>query len=165
MTTATAATTTAPTERRLVGMLMPPPVLFGLLVKVAFLVQFLALGGVHASRMSGLVGGLLIAASMALLAASKQRFHDAGTPVRPKSRTTAIVDNGPYRFTRNPMYLAMAGVMTGLAVILGSLALAVAAVAFVVVVHYGVVLREERYLLGLYGDTYRGYMQRVRRWI
>ena len=159
------ASTTLQTERQQVGMLMPPPVLFGLLVKAAFLVQFLALGGVHVSKVSALAGGLLIAASMALLAASKQSFREAGTPVRPKSRTTAIVNAGPYGFTRNPMYLGMAGVMTGLAVILGSVALAVAAVAFIVVVHYGVVLREERYLLGLYGDTYRSYQQQVRRWI
>ncbi len=155
----------APSERRQVGMLIPPPVLLGLLIKAALLVQFLVFGGVHVSKLGALIGGLLIAVSVALLSASKQRFREAGTPVRPTSRTTTIVSEGPYAISRNPMYLGFAGVMTGLAVVLGSMALAVAGVAFVAVVHYGVVLREERYLLGLYGDTYRGYMARVRRWI
>lgn len=152
-------------ERRKVGMLIPPPVLLGLLIKAALLLQILALGGVHVSKVGAIAGGLLIALSVALLIASKQRFREAGTPVRPTSRTTAIVDTGPYAISRNPMYLGFAGVMTGLGLVLGSMALAVAAIAFVMVVHHGVVLREERYLLGLYGDTYARYMSRVRRWI
>lgn len=152
-------------ERRKVGMLLPPPVLLGLLVKIGLAVQAFAAGGLATTWAQGLAGAAVIALSIGLVAWSAAHFRKAGTPVRPTSPTTAIVSSGPYRFSRSPMYLGMAGVLAGLAVVFGSLVFVAATAVFVAVVHHGVVLREERYLIGLHGAAYARYMQQVRRWV
>ena len=79
--------------------------------------------------------------------------------------TTAIVEAGPYRFSRNPIYLAMFVLMIGLAIGLDTLWLLATLAAFVCVIRNGVVAREEAYLERKFGDTYRDYRSRVRRWL
>jgi protein-S-isoprenylcysteine O-methyltransferase Ste14 len=79
--------------------------------------------------------------------------------------TTTIVDTGPYRFTRNPIYLGMVLGLIGLAIALNSLWLLLTLVPFVLAIRYGVVAREEAYLERKFGDVYRGYRSRVRRWL
>lgn len=157
--------TTATLERKKVSMLIPPPLLLGVLMKVTLAAQLLYFGGVSFSVGRSIAGGLVLAASLALLAACTRRFRQAGTPVRPTSATTAIVQSGPYRFSRNPMYLGMAGLLAGAGVLLGSPACGLALVVFVALLHFGVVLPEERYLSALHGPAYHRYQQQVRRWI
>lgn len=157
--------TPAQEERRKVGMLVPPPVLLAVLGKVALVLQMLVFGGLHVSTPGALVGGLVIAASAGLIAACTRLFQQAGTPVRPTSPSTAIVKRGAYRYSRHPMYLGMAGLLVGAALLLGSVAYAVAAAVFVVIVDLGVARREERYLQAVHGDAYRRYAAQVRRWI
>jgi protein-S-isoprenylcysteine O-methyltransferase Ste14 len=92
-------------------------------------------------------------------------FRRAGTRAEPWEPTTRIVTNGIYRVTRNPMYVGMALVYAAIAVAGGSpFALALLPVA-VLVIHYGVVLREERYLQEKFGAEYLSYKARVRRWL
>jgi protein-S-isoprenylcysteine O-methyltransferase Ste14 len=79
--------------------------------------------------------------------------------------TTTIVDTGPYRFTRNPIYLGMVLGLIGLAIALNSLWLLLTLVPFAVVIRYGVIAREEAYLERKFGDVYRRYRARVRRWL
>jgi protein-S-isoprenylcysteine O-methyltransferase Ste14 len=76
-----------------------------------------------------------------------------------------IVDTGPYRFTRNPIYLGMVLGLIGLAIALNSLWLLLTLVPFAVVIRYGVIAREEAYLERKFGDGYRRYRARVRRWL
>ena len=83
-------------------------------------------------------------------------------PWRP---STALVTEGVYRFTRNPIYLALALLHLGSALAFDS-ALALASLPFALAaVQAGVVAREERYLEGKFGDEYRRYKSSVRRWI
>lgn len=89
----------------------------------------------------------------------------AGTPVRPNQPTTAIVTDGPYRYTRNPLYLALTGVYTGISLIVNALWPLVLLVAVLFVIQWGVVAREERYLEGKFGESYLAYKRRVRRWL
>jgi len=70
-----------------------------------------------------------------------------------------------HRFSRNPMYLGMAGLIAGLGVLTGSFLFGLALVVFLAIVHYGVVLPEERYLEALHGAAYVEYKGRVRRWL
>ena len=87
------------------------------------------------------------------------------TTVLPHHATTALVTSGPFRFTRNPLYLALGLVLTGLALAVNSMAMAVMIAPWALVMRYGVIAREEHYLEGKFGEEYRAYCRRVRRWL
>ena len=71
--------------------------------------------------------------------------------------TIAIVESGPYRFTRNPIYLGMFAGLIGLGIAFDNPWLLLTLVPFALVIRYGVVAREEAYLERMFGDVYRGY--------
>jgi protein-S-isoprenylcysteine O-methyltransferase Ste14 len=79
--------------------------------------------------------------------------------------TTAIVFTGPYRFTRNPMYLGLALLQAGLAMVTNSLWPLLTLAPVIVAVRRLVIDREERYLEAKFGEEYRAYKARVRRWV
>jgi protein-S-isoprenylcysteine O-methyltransferase Ste14 len=92
-------------------------------------------------------------------------FRRAGTDVKPWRSSTALVTDGPYRWTRNPMYLGMTLVYVGLALGADSLAALVLLIPVLVIIQTQVIAREERYLEGKFGDEFRAYAARVRRWL
>ena len=110
-------------------------------------------------------GGAVFAAALALFAWAIVTITRAGSNVPTNTPTTTIVDNGPYRFTRNPIYLAMFGGLVGLAMAFDSIWLLAALVIFALVIRYGVVAREEAYLEHKFSDAYGQYCSRVRRWL
>jgi protein-S-isoprenylcysteine O-methyltransferase Ste14 len=75
------------------------------------------------------------------------------------------VSDGPYRFTRNPLYLALAGLCLGIAFAVGTVWLLVFLIPVLLITHYGIIKREEQYLARKFGEPYVLYMKRVRRWI
>jgi protein-S-isoprenylcysteine O-methyltransferase Ste14 len=152
-------------ERKKVGMIIPPPILLLLCSIGAALAQQVWFGGIHPTLAMSIAGGLAVAAGALLLGWCASRFRAEGAPIRPVAPPRAIVRKGPYAFSRNPMYLGMATVLAGLGVSLGSGAFALAMLLFLGVVHFGVVLREERYLERLHGEEYRRYKEAVRRWL
>jgi len=89
----------------------------------------------------------------------------AGTNVRPDQPATAIVVDGPFRFTRNPLYLGLTGLYAGVALLVDALWPLLLLVPLLVIVKWGVIHREERYLEAKFGETYRLYKARVRRWL
>ena len=107
----------------------------------------------------------MFALALALLAWAIATITRAGSNVPTNLPTTSIVDTGPYRFTRNPIYLSMVLGLIGLAIAFNSLWLLLTLVPFALVIRYGVVAREEAYLERKFGDVYRGYRARVRRWL
>ncbi|MGB0505628.1 MAG: methyltransferase family protein [Pikeienuella sp.] len=92
-------------------------------------------------------------------------FKRAGTNVNPHKTTLTIVTNGPYRFTRNPMYLGMVLFQIGLGLALGNPWAAPAAILLWLSLHFGVVLKEEAYLTAKFGDDYTSLLARTRRWV
>jgi protein-S-isoprenylcysteine O-methyltransferase Ste14 len=108
------------------------------------------------------VGGLLVAMAAALFSYSIKQFRMAGTPVPGNKPTTAIV---PYRFSRNPIYLAFFALHLGLAIWANSLWLMATLSATVAIIAVVVVPREERYLTGRFGAEYLEYKASVRRWL
>lgn len=92
-------------------------------------------------------------------------FKRAGTPVEPWRQPTTFVAAGPYRFTRNPMYLGLASILAGFALWLGTATPWLGPPAFVWVITRRFVLREEAWLEDRFGEPYRSYKARVRRWI
>jgi protein-S-isoprenylcysteine O-methyltransferase Ste14 len=111
------------------------------------------------------VGGLLVTMAAALFACSIRQFRMAGTPVPGNKPTTAIVRTGPYRFSRNPIYLAFFALHLGLAIWGNSLWLVAMLIATVAIIAGVVVLREERYLTARFGAEYLEYKASVRRWL
>ena len=111
------------------------------------------------------VGVLLFAAGFALLVWAFVSFRRAGTNVQTSEPSTAIVERGPYGFSRNPIYSGMFLALAGLAVGFDSLWVLAMLVPFYLVIRYGVVAREEAYLERKFGGTYLAYKSRVRRWI
>jgi protein-S-isoprenylcysteine O-methyltransferase Ste14 len=92
-------------------------------------------------------------------------FRSAGTPIEPWHRPTALVTTGPFRVTRNPMYLGLALILLGFAVWLGSATPWLGIPMFVWAVSRNFIQREERWLEDRFGEDYRAYKARVRRWI
>src|SRR6185437_783921 len=88
-----------------------------------------------------------------------------GTTVSPYSASKALVSSGPYRFSRNPGYLGMALVFAGISLMTSSVWALVALVPTLAVIEFGVIHREERYLERTFGEEYRAYRARVRRWL
>ena len=110
-------------------------------------------------------GGAIFAAGLALAIWAIVTIRRAGTEVETTKPTTAIVTGGPFRFTRNPIYTGMLLGLVGLAVGFDSLWILGTLIAFLAVIRFGVIAREEAYLERKFGDAYRGYKARVRRWV
>ena len=157
-----------PSKRDHAGVPFPPP-----LVLVLALLGAAAIERWRPSPLVATPGTLLATAGVALivaaalLAASAVRvFRRARTTVLPALRpTTAIVERGPYRFTRNPMYLGMAIAYLGVAVIMNSTVALMMLPVVILVIDVVVIRREERYLSAKFGAPYDSYRARVRRWL
>jgi protein-S-isoprenylcysteine O-methyltransferase Ste14 len=150
------------------GVFVPPPLLFALPLLGAIIVHSrrpwpIAEGGSTTLVIGGFAA---IGGAIALVLASIATFRKAETTILPAGRpTTAIVERGPYRVTRNPMYLAMALAYLGASIALNNFWAIVFLPAILIVVDVFVIRREERYLASKFGQTYRDYCSRVRRWL
>ncbi|HEX5558703.1 MAG TPA: isoprenylcysteine carboxylmethyltransferase family protein [Gaiellales bacterium] len=110
--------------------------------------------------------GLPTAAAGAALGAWFVRtMHAARTPMDPREAPTAIVTGGPFARTRNPGYLGMALIYTGISLAANRRWPLVALPAVIAIVDRGVVRREEAYLTERFGDDYEDYRRRVPRWL
>ena len=114
---------------------------------------------------AGWVGAAMIVLGFALAAWAVATMRRAGTRFETTQPSTRIVTAGPYRFTRNPIYGGMFLLLIGLAVAFDTLWLLVALAMFYLVIRYGVVAREEKYLERKFGDAYLDYLAKVRRWV
>jgi protein-S-isoprenylcysteine O-methyltransferase Ste14 len=143
-----------------------PPIAWALAVLVGLTLQWVvSLPFMPASVPAGWIGGIVFVLALALFAWAIATMTRAGSNVPTNLPTTTIVETGPYRFTRNPIYLGMFLGLVGLAIAFDNLWLLVMLVPFAVVIRYGVVAREEAYLERKFGDAYRQYRARVRRWV
>src|SRR5262249_28650372 len=143
-----------------------PPIAWAVAVLVGLALHWLMpLRFVPAAVPAGWLGAMVFGLSLALFAWAFATMTRVGSNVPTSLPTTTIVDTGPYRFTRNPIYLAMVLGLIGLAIAFNSLWLLLALVLFALVIRYAVVAREEVYLERKFGDVYRHYCARVRRWL
>ena len=143
-----------------------PPLVWALAVIAGFALNWLVpLPFVPPAVPAGWLGGAVFVFALALFAWAITTITWAGSNVPTNMPTTSIVDTGPYRFTRNPIYLGMMLGLVGLAIAFDSLWLLVTLVPFLLVIRYGVVAREEAYLERKFGEIYRRYRARVRRWL
>lgn len=156
-----------PGTRKTAGVIAPPPLLPAAVIVLAEGLRWLLPlpMGAAAGGWRLVVAGALLASALAIAAAAVLELRRARTPVEPWKPTRSIVTTGPYAFSRNPIYVAFLGVQLayawgrsnawGLLLLPASIAL----------LHWGVIAREERYLVAKFGEAYLGYRQRVRRWL
>jgi protein-S-isoprenylcysteine O-methyltransferase Ste14 len=145
---------------------LPPLIFLGFLAAAAVLEVIMPLPVLLAHSLARyLLGAVLAVGGFVMIAAGTRRFVAAGTNIPPTLPTTALVVDGIYGRTRNPLYLGTTLVYIGLGIAAGSLWAIALLVPLLWVINIGVVKREERYLERKFGDAYREYKARVRRWI
>jgi protein-S-isoprenylcysteine O-methyltransferase Ste14 len=145
-----------------------PPLLFaGALVLGCLLTWLVPLGpGLGGANLRALAaGGALAIAGLALGLFSIREFKQAGTSVVPGEPSTALIERGPYKFTRNPIYIGMTVLYFGLAVMLTSAWMLLLLIPVLIILQRGVVEREEAYLAAKFGEAYRQFQTRVPRWL
>jgi protein-S-isoprenylcysteine O-methyltransferase Ste14 len=112
-----------------------------------------------------MTGGSVSLVGLALAAAGIRSFSRAATPVRSKEPTRVLVTTGIYGWTRNPIHLGMLLIYGGIGIAARSPWTLIVALPLAITIRYGVVGREEAYLERRFGDAYRDYKARVRRWL
>jgi protein-S-isoprenylcysteine O-methyltransferase Ste14 len=112
-----------------------------------------------------IIGGSLILIGLALFAAGVRNFSRAATPLPTNQPARVLVTTGIYRRTRNPIYLGFFLAYCGIGVATRSPWILILTLPLVVTIRNGVVAREEAYLERRFGDAYRDYKARVRRWL
>ena len=146
------------------GKVLPP---------VYFLFALLAMGLLHGmvpvlhvlARPINLVGFLPFLAGIVLILLSVRVFGRLGTTVKPFQESSRLATDGPYRFTRNPMYLGMALILLGIALALGTVTPLLVVPLFMLLMTVKFIRVEETMLAAKFGDEYQQYKTRVRRWI
>jgi protein-S-isoprenylcysteine O-methyltransferase Ste14 len=114
---------------------------------------------------STLGGAALLAAGLGWMLWAAWMFRQADTAIRPTGAPSILVDEGPHRYGRNPMYLGMTITLLGLGLALGAPFMAIAAVAFAAIVHRVHIPFEEAQLQRAFGGWYSDYAATVRRWL
>ena len=143
----------------------PAPVLYAVAFLVGLAVEF-ALPTAPLPRVVELwLGAVIILISIPIAISAARALVRGRTAFDAKKTTTSIVTDGAFRYSRNPTYMSLTLLYVGLAFVIGSLWVLLMVVPAVAITHWGVVLREERYLESKFGEEYRRYAQRVRRWI
>ena len=110
------------------------------------------------------IGAILFAAGAGLAIPALLAFRAAGTHIEPWKPSSAVVTSGIFTWLRNPMYAGLTLFLAGLGIVLASDWMLVTTAIFALVIHFGVVKREERYLEAKFGDAYRSYKARVPRY-
>src|ERR1700751_2698861 len=145
--------------------LLPPPILMlVLLVLPALLPAIVPLAFVFVP-FHGLIAVLLIFAGLGFSAAGFFTFKSRGAPVRPGSDPTQLVLSGPYRITRNPMYLGLLFISIGCFFAAESLWFIIPPILFFWVINFRLIPFEEQLMKEHFGAEYETYRQRVRRWL
>jgi len=111
------------------------------------------------------VGAVLIVMGSSLNVWGAGLFWRKGTTIKPFEISSALVVEGPFRFSRNPMYVGGVTILLGTAVLLGSVTAFLAPVAMFLTLQTHFIPTEEAMLEAAFGESYRQYKARVRRWI
>jgi len=157
------------TDTETAGVIARPPLLFLVALLVGFVLDHLLpfpvarTGSFH--RISAIIAGGLILTGIAVFAAGIRNFSSAATPVQGTKPTRTLVTTGVHGWSRNPIYLGMFLVYGGIGLAVRSPWILILSLPLAVTIRYGVVAREEAYLERRFGDAYRDYKVRVRRWL
>lgn len=148
------------------GIRIPPPLYFAAGLALGWVAgYFVPPPRVLPQGISLWMGGALIAISLILALSAIFLFRRARTTILPQRASGALVIVGPYRFTRNPMYLSLSIFYIGAAILFGLTWAFLLFPIVVLLIQTRVIAREEAYLERRFGNDYRQYRETVRRWI
>jgi len=147
------------------GILLPPPLIYLAGLAIGSVAEWLWPFPLLPQPVQYVAGYALMAVSGVIAVLGFREFARAKTSANAHRPTQAIITTGPFRFSRNPLYLSLALLYAGIAIAVDGIWIMVMLVPVLIVLHYGVILREEAYLERKFPDTYLPYKARVRRWI
>ncbi|GEO82961.1 methyltransferase family protein [Pararhodospirillum oryzae] len=142
-----------------------PPVLFGTGVVLMAVLAWLLPGPRVVPDALGLAGLALIAGAGTFAVMAARHVLRQGTTVHPGHEATVLVTDGPFRLTRNPMYLGLAGILTGWGLWLGTLVPLLVVPVFVLAIARLHIDKEEARLRARFGEAFEAYCQSTRRWL
>jgi protein-S-isoprenylcysteine O-methyltransferase Ste14 len=138
---------------------------FIILLILSVLLNFVFPAPVFLSPPSTYSGFLIIGFGLVLALWSRSLFLKNATNLQPSEEPTSLVTSGPFRLSRNPIYLGMASILLGVAVLIGTLVSLAFPVIFIALIEFFIIPGEERNLENLFGEPYREYKKSVRRWV
>ena len=147
------------------GVIFPPPVLVLLALVAAIALHHFWPLPIAPRALAVALGAAFGVFAIGIGAWGRITLVKGGTNVNPYKPTTSIISGGPYRFTRNPLYVGIQSLLIGLSLLAGTWWGPVLLVPAFLVLHYGVVLREEAYLERKFGQDYLSYKSKVRSWL
>ena len=142
-----------------------PPLIYGGALTIGLILQVIYPMAFVPQQVTVWVGVALIVGSSVIVGSALRALVHAKTPFDTRKPSTAIVTDGAFRYSRNPMYVAITLLYLGIASLVNTLWLVLFLVPLMVVIQRGVVAREERYLERKFGDEYLRYKRQVRRWV
>ena len=145
--------------------LVRPPIMYGAAIATGLVLELGLPAPFLPGLLAGVLGTLLVFIALATFFCSVRAFEAAGTPVPGNLPSTAMVRSGPYRFSRNPIYLAFSIFHLGIACWANGAWLIATLGAATAVMGLVVIPREERYLEKRFGADYADYKRSVRRWL
>ena len=145
----------------------PPPLVFLAAILLGVIVQRIAvpLSLAFAPGLRVVAGVLVLGCGVSLVASARILFKRTGQSPIPWKLTPELIFQGPYRFTRNPMYVGVTLFVVGLGLTLNNLWISLFAAPALLAVHFIAVVPEERYLAEKFGESYRNLCARVRRYV
>jgi len=147
------------------GVIAPPPIIYGSALMIGLLLHVLRPVRLFPRSVARSFGVLLMVSGLASGLPAFLALRGAGTQIDVSRPTTAIVTRGPYRYSRNPVYLGLTLLYSGIAVRANAFWPLLLLPVVLNVMRWGVIDREEQYLERRFGDEYLRYTMRVRRWV
>lgn len=147
------------------NVIAPPPLIFLSGLILGGIITWFNPFPIMPGGLGVLLGNLLVLGGIAVIAIIFLQMRKAKTNIEPWKPTTKILDTGFYGYSRNPIYLGMVLIYLGVTCLANSIWFLPFLPFCLLIIHYGVILREEKYLEGKFGEDYLDYKKRVRRWI
>jgi protein-S-isoprenylcysteine O-methyltransferase Ste14 len=152
-------------ERKTAGVVAFPPLIYGVPLVASLLIDRLVFKKRRLPPVAPILSIGFFAAAAAVAVPSVLEFRKADTAIDPYEETTALIETGPFAYTRNPLYMTLTLIYIGIALALRARLPLRLLPPILSVMTAGVIRREERYLERKFGERYRDYKERVPRWL
>jgi protein-S-isoprenylcysteine O-methyltransferase Ste14 len=147
------------------GVIATPPLILAATIALGVVIDFFWPANFLPVAIAAPLGVLIILSGFALGISAVKEMQAANTPFETNKPPTEIVTSGVFQRSRNPIYLGMLLLCTGIAILVNSLWILILVVLFAIVLQKGVIEPEEAYLEQKFGDKYLRYKAKVRRWV